>query len=82
MNITAQIYTETLNLTIFSSILRLKLPQSNVFKQEDYEAQRFPNNTVNVNLMLTFYSLLHYFLHYLKFCSDNILTYKGGALVN
>lgn len=78
MNITAQIYTETLNLTIFSSILRLKLPQSNVFKQEDYEAQRFPNNTVNVNLILTFYSLLHY----LKFCSDNILTYKGGALVN
>lgn len=78
MNITAQIYTETLNLTIFSSILRLKLPQSNVFKQEDYEAQRFPNNTVNVNLILTFYSPLHY----LKFCSDNILTYKGGALVN
>lgn len=78
MNITAQIYTETLNFTIFSSILRLNLPQSNVFKQKDYEAQRFPNNTVNVNLMLTFYSLLHY----LKFCSDNILTYKGGALVN
>lgn len=52
---TAPIYTETLIFDYFlPSILRLKLPQSNVFKQEDYEAQRFPNNTVKVYSMLTF----------------------------
>lgn len=55
MNLLHQSIRKHLYLIFFlPSILRLKLPQSNVFKQEDYKAQRFPNNTVKVYSMLTF----------------------------
>lgn len=56
MNITAQIYTETLNLTIFSSILRLKLPQSNVFKQEEFLIKLLLCSNVNTVQIYTWIS--------------------------